>query len=126
MFGDIAMRINEREYYLLSELVQMDDRALANMIELIIFPTSPTPHDKHLNAFCTFLEESESPSNFRLRAKAYIKKIGARFTISESRMQEVEDLIRFGLLLIGYTSKEGSGEGSFPIMLENAREIAAL
>jgi hypothetical protein len=112
----------ESEYLLLQELICMEDRIVAAMIELVCFPTSYKP-SKHFDEIVTLLEQTEDNEEFCIKAKDYIKKIGAKFSISESVLHESFDLVKEKFLSIGIMIENIDLSQGAPVVLLNARDI---
>ena len=66
------MITSELEYYLLCELITMDDRVLAQQIELLIWAKSPIPQEPILQKFLDMLTESKSSKDFYNKSLAYV------------------------------------------------------
>lgn len=77
------MILTESEYYLLSELITMSDRTLAQQAELLLFPDSPEPRAEVLDAMITGLEQSESGGEFSDWLQKYVRESGVSFDVSE-------------------------------------------
>lgn len=58
------MKTSEAEYYLISELISMPDRRLAQMIELHIWCNSPHPQGHILQRYLDTLNQSKNPEHF--------------------------------------------------------------
>jgi len=62
--GDKHIQTSEFGYHLISELVTMPDRELAERIELHIWKDSSTPNHELIGKLVTALEVSEDGSEF--------------------------------------------------------------
>jgi hypothetical protein len=90
------MTTSEFEYYLLSELVGMPNRVLAQQIELLIWNKSPIPNEPILEKFLEMLRESEGPEEFYEMSTEYINGISGikwhcSITDNEGRVFKVKD-----------------------------------
>jgi hypothetical protein len=90
------MTTSDFEYYLVSELIGMSDRVLAQQIELLIWNRSPTPNEPILEKFLEMLRESEGPEEFYEMCRKYISGItGIKWHVSiidsEGRVNKIKD-----------------------------------
>lgn len=69
------MTTSEFEYYLLSELISMPDRVLAQQIELLIWNRCPIPNEPILEKFVELLRDSDCSTSFYVAARQYVKGI---------------------------------------------------
>lgn len=115
--------IREFDYYLIQELVGMDDRILARMIELVSFPNSAIPI--HWDKFVKALEESEGQTDFQIKAKKIIKDLGAKFSVSETYYKESEDYVKAMYESFGVNINKNLDTGGDFIVLLNGNELAS-
>jgi hypothetical protein len=90
------MTTSEFEYYLLSELIGMPNRVLAQQIELLIWNKSPIPNEPILEKFLEILRESEGSEEFYEMSEKYISGIGGikwhcSMTDSEGKVNKIKD-----------------------------------
>lgn len=70
---------NEFEYHLLSHLIGMPDKVLAQKLELLIWPNSPIPDAKVLKALCELVELSTGQEHLTELLEHYVKDSGKEF-----------------------------------------------
>jgi hypothetical protein len=73
-------------YYLIAELVTMEDRILAQKIELDIWACSPTPRASRLQSYISALKESENDSDFYIMAEQIVKNSELIFIINGNQV----------------------------------------
>jgi len=78
------MTTSEFEYYLLSELISMPDRVLAQKIELLIWAKSPIPNEPILEKFVDLLKQSEDGSDFWKAAETYVNSFNIDWRVNTS------------------------------------------
>lgn len=78
------MILTETEYHLLSELIGMPDRVLAQKAELLLFRASHMPDPLVLEAYDTALQMSDGPEEFRQFLRTYLDGCGLEFDVSEN------------------------------------------
>lgn len=78
------MVTSEFEYYLLSELITMPNRELAQKIELHIWYRCSNPQPRILAKYVAMLEESKGPEDFVDKAEKYLQESGLEFVIDIS------------------------------------------
>lgn len=70
------MELSEMEYLVISEMVRMEDRELAQQIELAIWPDGPKPKQAVLNKFIDAMKATEDNAlQFTKRAKDIIRDL---------------------------------------------------
>lgn len=73
------MRISEFEYHVISELITMADRDLAQQIELDIWRYGPSPDKKRLQLYVEAMKDSEDPPGFHEKCRELVKDSGIEF-----------------------------------------------
>ena len=66
------MITSDEEYFLLSELITMPDRILAQQIELLIWAKSRIVQESILEKFLSLLNASDGPEHFWELCRAYV------------------------------------------------------
>lgn len=70
------MEVSEMEYHVISELITMEDRELAQQIELAIWPDGPKPKQVVLSMFVKAMEETDdNAQQFAKKAKDIIRDL---------------------------------------------------
>jgi hypothetical protein len=78
------MITSEFEYFLLSELISMPDRELAQKIELHIWYRCSTPQPNILAKYLKCLKQSDSSEDFYEKAQKYLDVSGLEFVLDEA------------------------------------------
>lgn len=95
------MRTSEFEYYLISTLIDMEDRFLAKKIELHIWSNGPHPQGKILQKYIDILRASNCVEKFIVEAEQLLAASGAKFreapiTKCVTLMKQPKDTITYG------------------------------
>lgn len=106
--SDTSIRCTEFGYHLLSELISMPDRILAQQIELLIWKGCAQPSEPMLQKFVDMLKESESGVEFYEMAKEYISTLNVVWDVHGCifvRVQDQLDRDRWCTLIYGHVAR---------------------
>lgn len=82
------MIVSESEYLLISELISMVDRELAQKIELHIWAAGPVPFSDTLAKYVQALEDSpDGPEQFDEKAREILKQSGMEFVNTDADLR---------------------------------------
>jgi hypothetical protein len=82
--NEVDIQTSEFGYYLISELITMPDRILAQKLELAIWNRCPIPNEPILCKIIELLKESEDNTDFYKSVQDYIDKLPIKWVISPS------------------------------------------